>query len=31
MLFVAAPIVGRLLFRGRAQKQTTVSSGWGGS
>jgi len=31
LLFVAAPIVGRLLFRKRAMKQTTVSSGWGGA
>jgi hypothetical protein len=31
LLFVAAPIVSRLLFRKRAQKQTSVSSGWGGA
>jgi len=29
LLFVAAPIVARLLFRKRAMKQTTVTSGWG--
>lgn len=31
LLFVAAPIVGRLLFRNRNTKQTSVSSGWGNS
>jgi hypothetical protein len=30
-LFVAAPIVSRMLFRKRASKPTTVSSGWGGA
>jgi len=29
LLFVAAPIVARLLFRGRSIKQTRVTSGWG--
>ena len=29
LLLVAAPIVARLLFRKRAMKQTTVTSGWG--
>jgi len=31
LLFVAAPIVGRMLFRKRAMKQASFSSGWGGA
>jgi simple sugar transport system permease protein len=31
LLFVSAPIVGRLLFRKRAMKQASFSSGWGGA
>lgn len=31
LLFVAAPVVGRLLFRNRNTKQASLSSGWGGS
>ena len=29
LLFVSAPIVGKLLFRNRNIKQTTVTKGWG--
>lgn len=29
LLFVAAPILGKLIFRKRAQKSESVSSGWG--
>lgn len=31
LLFVAAPIVSRLLLRKKAQKRTSVGSGWGGA